>query len=188
MQGEKLLLFAIIGLMRKIGIVLFIFVILAGIVFLYRLQGSGSPPAYTRKDSSPIPTKPQEFKPFTASFAIFTNGTFRIFTASMYHNRSKDVFITADNPNIVRVQKTGIAWGDFFDTLPMQLTKTCLVTGTKQTFCTNEGGTLRFYINGKQKTDALEEMIRPGDQLLVSYGNESQEEIEQQLRQVPRPK
>ena len=35
-----------------------------------------------------------------ASFAIFTNGTFRVFTASMYHNLSQDVYIEANNPNL----------------------------------------------------------------------------------------
>ena len=53
-----------------------------------------------------------------ASFAIFTNGTFRLFTAAMYHNLSEDVFIQADNPNIVHVKKTGITWDVFFKTLP----------------------------------------------------------------------
>lgn len=49
-----------------------------------------------------------------ASFAIFTHGTFRVFTATMYHNLSKEVYIEASNPNIVLVRKTGVTWNDFF--------------------------------------------------------------------------
>lgn len=105
-----------------------------------------------------------------ASFAIFTNGTFRIFTAAMYHNRSGDVFIEASNPNIILVKKAGVTWDDFFKTLPMKLTKDCLTTGTGQNFCTNSNQTLKFYINGKQDPDALNRTIKAGDQLLVSYG------------------
>ena len=122
-----------------------------------------------------------------ASFAIFTNGTFRIFTAAMYHNRSGDVFIEASNPNIVNVKKKGLTWGNFFKTLPMELTNECLITGTKQTFCTNDSQTLKFYINGKLDINALEKKIKEGDKLLVSYGDESDSEIEKQLEQIPNP-
>ena len=72
---------------------------------------------------------------YIGAFAIFTNGTFRVFTAAMYHNLSEDVFVQADNPNIVRVKKSGTTWDDFFKTLPFKLTKECLTTGTKETFC-----------------------------------------------------
>src|SRR3990172_12305992 len=54
-----------------------------------------------------------------ASFAIFTNGTFRIFTDPKYHNLSDDVYIESTNPNIVLIQREGITWNDFFKTLPM---------------------------------------------------------------------
>ena len=121
---------------------------------------------------------------FTAGFAIFTNGTFRVFTASMYHNLSKDVFIQTDDPNIVRVKKSGVTWDDFFKTLPFKLTKDCLTTGTKQTFCTNDNGKLRFYLNGKEDTSALDKQIARGDKLLVSYGNESEEQIQKRKAEL----
>jgi hypothetical protein len=38
----------------------------------------------------------------------------------------------------VHVRKAGVIWSDFFKTLPMELTKDCLITGTKQTFCIGE--------------------------------------------------
>ena len=120
-----------------------------------------------------------------ASFAIFTNGTFRIFTASMYHNLSEDVFIESSNPNVVNVKKAGISWGDFFETLPMELSSQCLTTGTGQTFCSNGTQTLKFYINGEFDSDALDREINEGDRLLVSYGNESDSQVTEQLQQIP---
>lgn len=119
-----------------------------------------------------------------ASFAIFTNNTFRIFTASMYHNLSEDVYIEASNPNIVHVKKTGTTWNDFFSTLPVKLTSTCLTTGTKETFCTGERGTLQFYINGQRNDSALSQEIREGDKLLVTFGNESDETIQKQFDSI----
>lgn len=106
---------------------------------------------------------------FTAEFEIITNGTKRIFTNSMYHNQSDDVYIESSSPNTVRVKKTGIAWNDFFKTLPFSLSKDCLTTGTGQTFCTNENQTLRFILNGIETPNALSEIINPNDRLEVIY-------------------
>ena len=116
------------------------------------------------------PTKTEEKVDITASFEIYTNTTKRVFSASMYHNLSQDVYITADNPSIVHVKRAGITWHDFFATLPMQLSKECLVTGTKQTFCTGQEGSLRFYINDIENPNALDEIINEGDSLRVTYG------------------
>lgn len=120
-----------------------------------------------------------------ASFAIFTNGTFRIFTAPMYHNLSPDVYIEASNPNGVNVKKTGITWNDFFFTLPFKITPDCLTTGTKQTFCTGDKGTLQFYINGEKNAKALSQEIKVGDKLLITFGTESEETIKQQFNKIP---
>jgi len=120
-----------------------------------------------------------------ASFAIFTNGTFRVFTASMYHNQSVDVFIKADNPNVVLVKKENLTWDDFFNTLPFKLTNECLTTGTGETFCTNEESSLKFYINGSENPNALNQIIDPGDKLLVSFGDDSDSEIESQQLRIP---
>lgn len=121
---------------------------------------------------------------YTASFAIFTHGTFRIFTAAMYHNRSLDVYIEAANPNLVRVKKSGTTWQEFFDTLPFKLTSDCLTTGTKETFCTNQVNKLVFYLNGVKTNDALSREIKPQDQLLIHYGREDTQAIRQELEKL----
>ncbi|MBI2029615.1 hypothetical protein HYT02_04320 [Candidatus Gottesmanbacteria bacterium] len=108
---------------------------------------------------------------FTASFEIFTNGTKRIFTAAMYHNQSPDVFIQNSDPSIIYVKKAGITWTDFFETLPFSINKTCLVTGTKETYCSQGNKKLRFFINGLEMPNALDLKIQPGDALRVTYGN-----------------
>lgn len=122
---------------------------------------------------------------YKASFTIFTNGTFRIFTDPRYHNLSTDVFIEDGNPNVVNIKKAGTTWDDFFKTLPMELTKECLTTGTGQAFCSGENGTLKFYINGELEPNALSKGIKEGDRLLVSFGNETETQIEEQLQKAP---
>ena len=121
-----------------------------------------------------------------ASFAIYTNGTFRVFTNSMYHNLSDDVFIQSINPSIIQIKKEGITWDDFFKTLPFKLDPDCLTTGTGQTFCTGQAGRLKFYINGLEDENALDKIIDNGDKLLISFGNE-EAEITGQLEKIPNP-
>jgi hypothetical protein len=141
--------------------------------------------------SQSSPTEVQKITPvdndvdYSASFAIFTHGTFRIFTAPRYHNQSEDVYIQSVNPNIIQVKISGVTWDDFFKTLPMKLAKDCLTTGTGQTFCTNTNSRLRFFINGREDTNALDKIIKDGDKLLVTYGSEDMQQIKDQMEKIP---
>lgn len=105
----------------------------------------------------------------SATFKIITNGTTRIFTDSKYHNLSQDVFITPEEPNKIKVTKENITWSDFFKTLPMSIDEKCLITGTKQTFCTSKNKRLYFYINNSEVPNALDKSIKDNDYLLVEY-------------------
>lgn len=68
------------------------------------------------------------------------------------------------------------------------MTYNCLTTGTKQTFCTNDNQSLKFFINGEREDGALGVEIKDGDRLLVSYGSEEEDELENQFSQIPLPK
>lgn len=168
--------------MNKIPLLLIIGVMVLVGAYLFLTQSSKT---VTKTMSPKTSTNDLSKVDYSASFAIFTNGTFRIFTAPMYHNLSNDVYIQADNPNIVYVKKNNITWNDFFKTLPFKLTKECLITGTKQTFCTDINGRLRFYVNGSEDVNALDKYIEKGDKLLVTYGNENEVQIQKQFQQIP---
>lgn len=156
-------------------------VILLLIVSYFLLRDKESKNSVTEKTlQQPIPDQTQPVNK-QASFAIFTNGTFRAFTASMYHNLSEDVFIQAKSPNIIYIKKHGITWDDFFKTLPFSLTKDCLTTGTKETFCTNQNGTLKFYLNGVRSDDFLDRQINYDDKALITYGSEGEKQIQKQI-------
>ena len=137
--------------------------------------------------TSAAASKSSKTTDYTASFVIFTHNSFRYFSDPQYHNRSEKVYIQADNPNIIRVKKAGITWGDFFKTLPMRLTKNCLTAVTGQNYCTGQGGELKFYLNGEKVPDIFSEEIKKGDKLLVSYGFETDDQITFQLEQIADP-
>lgn len=165
---------------RKILFWITIVLIVGGLMFALTRQQN------IRDIARAIPTPlSQDKADYTARFAIFTHGTFRIFSAAMYHNLSPEVFIQSNNPNIVRVKKNNLTWNDFFSTLPFKLTKQCLTTGEGEQFCTGNEGTLKFYLNGKRDDDMLNRIIQPRDAVLVSFGNENGEQIRKQLEGIP---
>ena len=124
-----------------------------------------------------------------ASFLIFTNGTKRDFSDPKYHFKSDAAFISDSNPALIQVAKPGISWGEFFSTLPapFKITEDCLFTVTGQQFCAQGTATLKFYRNGEKVTKLLGQSIINGDRLLVSYGSETEDEIEQQMSEIPFP-
>lgn len=142
-------------------------------VLIYRTSSS----AQSVAQKSEIVSLPASSTPssqatdFTASFEISTNGTKRIFTQAMYHHQSPDVYIENSDPSIIHIKKTEVTWNDFFKTLPFSLTKNCLITGTKQKFCSTETKKLRFFLNEVETPNALENKIKPSDHFEVTYGN-----------------
>lgn len=165
--------------MKKIGIILLLLTaIILGILFILPKD---------KRDSSQLPksTKQNKAVDYKASFAIYTNGTFRIFDDPRYHDLSEDIFLTSENPNVINIKTGNVTWSDFFKTLPMELKRDCLVTGTKQTFCSNEQYKLLFFINEVENPNALDEIIKPGDKLLVTYDLPNSKRVEKQKNSVP---
>lgn len=161
------------------------FLIIAVAIFakFFYFSNDSTTNSFLAQIPSPSITQSQNVN-YKAYFAIYTNGIKRIFTNSMYHNLSENVYIDASNPSIVHVNKPGITWMDFFLTLPMKVEKNCLVTGTKETFCTSQNATLKFYLNGVRNDSLLTTEIKDGDAILISYGEESLEQIKSQLNSV----
>ena len=167
--------------MKKLLILLGI-VLLLVLGYVFFVSGKQGDKQEVKQETSQQTTSPENIN-YRASFAIFTNNTYRVFDDPKYYNQSPDVYM--EEANIVIVKKKGITWSDFFATLPMSLKEDCLVTGTGQTFCTNETQRLRFFINSKEDKDALNKEIVEGDKLLVTYGEETENQIKNQLQQVP---
>src|SRR3989344_519341 len=138
------------------------------ILFGVLLLSKSSPPKQLPIDNPiPSPSAAIQDVDFQATFTIITDNITRSFKNPKYHNKSPDVFITLDNPSVVNVKKAGITWGNFFDTLPMKLTKDCLITGDGERLCDNENGSLKFYLNETEDKNLLNKKIQNNDQALI---------------------
>ncbi len=147
--------------MKAILIIIAAFVaIISAIIYLNK-------PQITPQAPTPTPFSEEKVN-IKATFTIITGNITRSFKAEKYHNLSPDVYIEASDPNIVHVTKTGITWNDFFKTLPMKLSKDCLVTGDGENLCSDKGS-LKFYLNDVEDKDLLDKEIRDDDKALIIY-------------------
>ena len=150
--------------MQKIFFVIF----LVGIVVVGLFYFGNQKPRQIQSET-PVETQEVIQTDFTARFEVYTNGTKRVFTAAMYHNKSQDAFIQNPDPSVIYIKKLGVTWDEFFKTLPFSLDKNCLVTGTKQTFCSRQSQRLHFLLNVVEVPDALDLEIKPNDYLEVRF-------------------
>jgi len=105
----------------------------------------------------------------TATFEVYTFGTKRTFTLSKYFNQSSQVFIEADNPELIKIKQPQTTWGDFFETLPFSVTEDCLTTGDHQLYCSSETHQLKFFLNQVETPTVLNQIIKNNDNLVIKY-------------------
>jgi len=83
----------------------------------------------------------------------------------------------------------------FFDSVGQKLTKDCFIIseGTKDAhkvpfekfeFCNEGDKTLKFYVNEKLNDDFENYVIWEDDRILITYGNETEKQIDEQLQAV----
>lgn len=156
--------------MKVAGIAIAIILFLVGLILLTRLLSNQNPPA-SKSSALPstTPTPKAQAVNIKASLQIITQGIVRSFKNPKYHQKSPDVYLSADDPTVVHVKKDGVTWDDFFKTLPMKLTKDYLTTGDGETFCTGTDGTLKFYLDDKEDHDLLDKEIKDGDKVLIKF-------------------
>lgn len=88
------------------------------------------------------------------------------------------------NGEVIHKHMTGLTLGDFFTSLGMSFSETCFEMDYKTKNCNNETSSLKFYVNGSLNTKFDQYELNDLDQILISYGNESAEQIQAQLDSV----
>ncbi len=73
------------------------------------------------------------------------------------------------NPNVIHFHAEGINLGEFFQSIGMGIDSSCFDTGDAQ-FCSGNGKTLFFYVNGKPNTEPGNYVPNDLDKILVFYG------------------
>ena len=110
---------------------------------------------------------------FGDKFTAFANPSYQI-KSSWIH------FEESDGTTIHR-HASGVTLGYFFDTLNIGIDNECYVFPDGRNFCTNEDYSLKYYLNHQLVNDINDYVIQDDDRILITFGNETPEQIEEQL-------
>lgn len=85
---------------------------------------------------------------------------------------------------VVHKHATGVTWGYFFSTLNISFEPGCLLMDDGSGYCSGDGRRLRYFVNGLEVSGIRDYEIRDLDRVLITYGSESEVEIERQIASV----
>jgi hypothetical protein len=106
------------------------------------------------------------------------------FSAPAYQIKSSWIHFEGNDGTTIHKHATGVTLGYLFESLGLGLDDQCYEFQDGRSFCTNEDYSLKFFINGEQVNDIRDYEINEDDKILVSYGVETQEEIEKELLEL----
>lgn len=103
------------------------------------------------------------------------------FSAPAYQIKSSWIHFEGRDGTTVHKHATGVTLGYLFETLSLNLDDQCFEFQDERSFCTNDDYELVFYVNREQVPDIRDYEIIEDDRVLISYGAETPEELEDQL-------
>ncbi|HEX6067775.1 MAG TPA: hypothetical protein VFZ05_03150 [Nitrososphaera sp.] len=119
-----------------------------------------------------------------AVFAIILNGQKIDFSQAKYQveaTRSPLIHMEGGDGTTLHRHVQGVTFGQFLDTVNMRIQDGCFVRDDGAQFCEGGGNQLRFFINGEGVDSITDYVLQEEDRFLVIYGNQTDEEIQQEL-------
>jgi hypothetical protein len=82
-----------------------------------------------------------------------------------------------NDPDVAHVHHEGVTWGHLLANLGFGLGDDHLAMDDERVLVNGGGHTLKFILNGGPQYSVHNELIRPGDRLLISWGRETEAEV-----------
>ena len=135
-----------------------------------------------------VPSRPNDLH-FHADFKVFLNGVPIDFSQSRFQSDenqslSPSIHLHGGNGNVIHKHQSRVTLGDFFESIGMKLSSTCILLIDKTTYCNSGENTLKMFVNGKPSNEFDRYDFQDLDRILISYGNDSSDVIANQLSQV----
>jgi len=106
------------------------------------------------------------------------------FSLPSYQIKSSWIHFEGQDGDTIHRHSTGVTMGFLFESLGLGLDDQCFIFQDGRQFCTNEEYSLKFYINHEEVEDIRDYVGQEDDRVLISYGVDSQENIENQLDEL----
>jgi hypothetical protein len=109
------------------------------------------------------------------------------FSLPPYQVKSPYIHFEGGDGNTIHRHASNVNLGFLFDTINIELDDKCFIFPDRtpeHTFCTDDKYSLKFYINHEKVDEIRDYVINEDDKILISYGNQNQTQIEDQLREL----
>ena len=116
------------------------------------------------------------------------------FSTSTYQIKNSWIHFEESDGTTIHRHSSGVSLEYLFDSLSLTVGKVSIDGTLKdcftfpesdgRKFCTNEDYSLKLYINHQAVSDLNDYVIEDGDRILISYGNEKEEQINEQLMEL----
>ena len=106
------------------------------------------------------------------------------FSTPAFQIKSSWIHFEESDGTTIHRHATGVTLGYLFNTINIGINNECYMFPDGRNFCTNEDYSLKYYINHQLVKDINDYVIEDDDRILITYGNETPEQIEEQLIQL----
>jgi len=106
------------------------------------------------------------------------------FTSPAYQIKNSWIHFEESDGSTIHRHSSGVTLGFLFDTLNIGIDNECYKFPDGRHFCSNEDYSLKYYINHKIVSHINDYVLEDADRILISYGSETPEQIEDQLKEL----
>ena len=106
------------------------------------------------------------------------------FSVPSYQIKSSWIHFEESDGTTIHRHASGITLGYLFDSINIGIDNKCYIFPDGRQFCTNEDYSLKYYINHQPVSNISDYIFEDGDRILISFGPETPEEIEEQLLEL----
>ena len=106
------------------------------------------------------------------------------FAVPSYQIKSSWIHFEDSDGTTIHRHASGVMLGYLFSNLNIGIDDKCYIFPDGRQFCTNEDYSLKYYINHQLMKDINDYVFEDGDRILITYGSETPEQIEDQLREL----
>ena len=106
------------------------------------------------------------------------------FSATTYQIKSSWIHFEESDGNTVHRHSSGVTLNYLFETLNIEIDEDCYIFADGRQFCTNEDYSLKYFINRDSVNSINDYVIQDDDRILISYGNEKEHQIINQLNEL----
>ena len=118
-----------------------------------------------------------------ADVKVYINSQSIDFSQRKYQLATSFIHFEEGIGDVVHIHATGMTTGQLFKSLKGAISSNCVAI-ENQNYCNENENKLKFYVNGQPNSEFSNYVIHDLDKILVSYGNENQEQIQNQLSSI----